>query len=97
MGTRPSTNTSSRLKGSKSDRPAEVKVGFFNHSDRDIVLEVNGETLQAAERAVRDSAVDSAFSWAEKGRRPPTWQCRRTRMGWRSSFELNDDRRMTHQ
>jgi hypothetical protein len=55
--------------GSKSERPAEVKIGFFNHSDRDIVLEVNGETLKLPSEQYVTLRLKRTFTWGEKGQK----------------------------
>jgi hypothetical protein len=55
--------------GNKAERPAEVKVGFFNHSDREIVLEVNGETLRLPSEQYVTLRLQRTFSWAEKGQK----------------------------
>jgi len=55
--------------GSRSERPSDVKIGFFNHSDRDIVLEVNGETLKLPSEQYVTLRLKRTFSWAEKGQK----------------------------
>src|SRR5262249_24630670 len=55
--------------GNKVERPAEVKVGFFNHSDREIVLEVNGETLKLPSEQYDTLRLKRTFNWAEKGQK----------------------------
>jgi hypothetical protein len=55
--------------GNKAERPSEVKVGFFNHSDRDLVLEVNGETLKLPSEQYVTLRLKRTFSWAEKGQK----------------------------
>jgi hypothetical protein len=55
--------------GSKSERPAEVKIGFFNHSDRDIVLEVNGETLKLPSEQYVTLRLKRTFTWSERGQK----------------------------
>ncbi|HJZ90268.1 MAG TPA: hypothetical protein VKE40_05305 [Gemmataceae bacterium] len=52
----------------RSEPPAEVKVGFFNHSDRDLVLEVNGEPLKLPSEQYVTKRLPRTFKWAEKGK-----------------------------
>ncbi len=54
----------------RSERPAEVKIGFFNHSDRDLILEVNGETLKLPHEQYVTLRLKRTFTWAEKGQKP---------------------------
>jgi hypothetical protein len=56
--------------GNKAERPAEVKVGFFNHSEREIVLEVNGETLKLPSEQYVTLRLKRTFTWGEKGQKP---------------------------
>jgi hypothetical protein len=53
----------------KVERPAEVKVGFFNHSDRDLELEVNGEPLKLPSEQYVTLRLKRTFTWAEKGKK----------------------------
>ena len=46
---------------------AEVKVGFFNHSDREIVLDVNGEPLKLPKEQYVTLRLPRTFTWAEPG------------------------------
>jgi hypothetical protein len=46
---------------------AEVKVGFFNHSDREIVLDVNGEPLKLPKEHYVTLRLPRTFTWAETG------------------------------
>jgi hypothetical protein len=46
---------------------AEVKVGFFNHSDREIVLDVNGEPLKLPKEQYVTIRLPRTFTWAETG------------------------------
>jgi hypothetical protein len=55
--------------GNKAERPAEVKVGFFNHSEREIVLEVNGETLKLPSEQYVTLRLKRTFTWGEKGQK----------------------------
>jgi hypothetical protein len=55
--------------GAKPERPAEVKIGFFNHTDRDIVLEVNGETVNLPTEQYVTLRLKRTFSWGEKGQK----------------------------
>lgn len=54
---------------SKSERPAEVKVGFFNHSERDLVLEVNGDTVKLPSEQYVTLRLKRTFTWAKKGQK----------------------------
>jgi len=47
----------------------EVKVGFFNHSDRDITLEVNGEQVKLPSEQYVTLRLKRTFKWAEKGKK----------------------------
>jgi hypothetical protein len=51
----------------KGEPRAEVKVGFFNHSDRDITLVVNGESVRLPTEQYVTLRLPRTFSWAEKG------------------------------
>jgi hypothetical protein len=51
----------------KGEPRAEVKVGFFNHSDRDIALTVNGESVKLPSEEYVTLRLPRTFSWAEKG------------------------------
>jgi hypothetical protein len=55
--------------GNNAERPAVVKVGFFNHSDREILLEVNGETLKLPSEQYVTLRLKRTFTWAEKGQK----------------------------
>jgi hypothetical protein len=46
---------------------AEVKVGFFNHSEREIVLDVNGEPLKLPSEQYVTLRLPRTFTWAETG------------------------------
>jgi hypothetical protein len=48
---------------------AEVRVGFFNHSDKQIILEVNGEEVKLPSEQYVTVRVSRTFSWAEKGQK----------------------------
>ena len=52
--------------GKGEPRP-EVKVGFFNHSDREIVLVVNGESVRLPSEQYVTLRLPRTFQWAEKG------------------------------
>jgi hypothetical protein len=54
--------------GKRAEPPAEVKVGFFNHSDRELVLEVNGESLKLPSEQYVTRRLPRTFKWAEKGK-----------------------------
>jgi hypothetical protein len=51
----------------RAEPRAEVKVGFFNHSDRAIVLQVNGEAVRLPSEEYVTLRLPRKFSWAEKG------------------------------
>jgi len=54
----------------KSSKPGpQVRVGFFNHSEREIVLEVNGEQLKIPSSQFVTLRLPRTFAWAEKGRK----------------------------
>ncbi|MSR53412.1 MAG: hypothetical protein EXS09_08985 [Gemmataceae bacterium] len=54
----------------KSSNPGpQVRVGFFNHSEREIVLEVNGEQLKIPSSQFVTLRLPRTFAWAEKGRK----------------------------
>lgn len=46
---------------------AQVKVGFFNHSDRDLVLDVNGDPLRLPREQYVTVRLPRTFQWSEKG------------------------------
>jgi hypothetical protein len=46
-----------------------VKVGFFNHSDREITLEVNGEQLKLPSEQYVTLRLKRTFTWGEKGKK----------------------------
>jgi hypothetical protein len=46
---------------------AEVKVGFFNHSDREIALTVNGEAVRLPAEQYVTLRLPRTFTWSEKG------------------------------
>jgi hypothetical protein len=47
----------------------EVKVGFFNHSDRELQLEVNGEAVRLPKEQYVSLRLPRTFKWAEKGQK----------------------------
>lgn len=51
----------------RGEPPAEVKVGFFNHSDRDLALDVNGEPVRLPKEQYVTLRLPRTFKWAEKG------------------------------
>lgn len=55
--------------GNRAERPAEVRVGFFNHSEREIVLEVNGEIVKLPSEQYVTLRLKRTFTWAEKGQK----------------------------
>jgi hypothetical protein len=48
---------------------AEVKVGFFNHADREIVLDVNGDPVKLPKEQYVTLRLPRTFTWAESGAR----------------------------
>ena len=53
----------------KAEPRAEVKVGFFNHTDRDITLVVNGESVKLPSTEYVTLRLPRTFTWAERGAR----------------------------
>lgn len=53
----------------RGEPAAEVRVGFFNHSDREIVLEVNGEAVKLPSEQYVTLRLGRTFTWAERGRK----------------------------
>jgi len=54
----------------RSAKPGpQVRVGFFNHSERQIVLEVNGEQLKIPSGQYVTLRLPRTFAWAEKDRK----------------------------
>lgn len=53
----------------RAEAPAEVRVGFFNHSDREINLEVNGEAVKLPSAQYVTLRLPRTFSWSEKGQK----------------------------
>jgi hypothetical protein len=53
----------------KGEPRAEVKVGFFNHTDRDITLVVNGESVRLPRAEYVTLRLPRTFTWAERGAR----------------------------
>jgi hypothetical protein len=49
---------------------AQVKVGFFNHSDRDLVLDVNGDPVRLPKEQYVTIRLPRSFQWSEKGGKP---------------------------
>lgn len=54
---------------SRAERPAIVKVGFFNHSERDIDLVVDGEAVSLPKEQYVTLRLKRTFVWAEKGKK----------------------------
>lgn len=52
---------------SRGEPQAQVKVGFFNHTDREIVLDVNNEPLRLPKGQYVTVRLPRTFAWAEKG------------------------------
>jgi hypothetical protein len=48
---------------------AQVKVGFFNHTDREIALVVNGESVRVASEDYVTLRLPRSFQWAERGQK----------------------------
>lgn len=55
--------------GKRAEPAAEVKVGFFNHSERAIVLDVNGEVVKLPSGEYVTLRLPRTFKWAEKGQK----------------------------
>jgi hypothetical protein len=55
--------------GGRGEPKPEVKVGFFNHSDREVVLDVNGETVRLPSEQYVTLRLPRSFKWGEKGRK----------------------------
>jgi hypothetical protein len=53
----------------RGEAKPEVKVGFFNHSDREIQLEVNGEAVRLPKEQYVTLRLPRTFKWAEKGQK----------------------------
>jgi hypothetical protein len=53
----------------RAEPRAEVKVGFFNHSDRSIELTVNGESVQLPSEQYVTLRLTRTFTWSEKGQK----------------------------
>ncbi|HEX3150126.1 MAG TPA: hypothetical protein VHR66_18760 [Gemmataceae bacterium] len=51
----------------KGEQGPEIKVGFFNHSDREITLNVNGESVKLPREQYVTLRMPRTFTWAEKG------------------------------
>ncbi|MCE9530814.1 MAG: hypothetical protein K8T89_06790 [Planctomycetes bacterium] len=50
---------------------AEVGVGFFNHSERDVVIDLNGRTIKLGSRHYLSLKLPREFTWREKD--GPSW------------------------
>ena len=62
------TTTSSVIPADGRGEPqAQVKVGFFNHTEREIVLDVNSEPLRLPKGQYVTVRLPRTFAWAEKG------------------------------
>jgi len=53
----------------RAEPRAEIKVGFFNHSDRAIELQVNGEPMQLPSEQYVTLRLTRTFTWAVKGQK----------------------------
>lgn len=51
----------------RAEAPAEVKVGIFNHSDRELDLEINGEAVKLPADQYVTLKMPRTFTWAVKG------------------------------
>lgn len=51
----------------RAEVPTEVKVGFFNHSGRDMELTVNGEAVKLPKDQYITMKLPRNFNWSEKG------------------------------
>ena len=51
----------------KGEPAAQVKVGFFNHTDRQLVLDVNGQSLRLPKGEYVTMRLPRTFTWAETG------------------------------
>ncbi|WP_020468938.1 hypothetical protein [Zavarzinella formosa] len=51
----------------RAEAPAEVKVGIFNHSDREMELEINGESVKLPADQYVTLRMPRTFTWAVKG------------------------------
>lgn len=51
----------------KGEPPAQVKVGFFNHTDRQLVLDVNGQPVRLPKGEYVTVRLPRTFTWAERG------------------------------
>lgn len=48
---------------------AQIKVGFFNHSEREIMLDVNGEAVRLPSEQYVTLRLPRTFAWSEKGQK----------------------------
>jgi hypothetical protein len=55
--------------GNRAEPKAEVKVGFFNHSDREITLDVNGESVRLPSEQYVTLRLPRTFQWSERGQK----------------------------
>ena len=53
----------------KAEPPAEVKVGFFNHSARELVLTVHGDEVKLPGGQFVTLRLPRSFEWGEKGKK----------------------------
>lgn len=51
----------------KGEPAAQVKVGFFNHTDRQLVLDVNGQPVRLPKGEYVTMRLPRTFTWAEPG------------------------------
>ena len=54
----------------RSETPGEVKVGIFNHSEREMELVINGETVKLPADQYVTLRMPRTFTWAVKGKEP---------------------------
>lgn len=52
----------------RSEPPTEVKIGIFNHSDRDMDLVINGEAVRLPAAQYVTLRMPRTFTWAIKGK-----------------------------
>ncbi|HVK11943.1 MAG TPA: hypothetical protein VM597_24430, partial [Gemmataceae bacterium] len=56
----------------KGDPAREVKVGFFNHSARELVLTVHGDEVKLPGGQFVTLRLPRSFEWGEKGKKAAT-------------------------
>lgn len=53
----------------KGEVASEIKLGIFNHSDRDVDLEINGETLKLPADQYVTLRLPRTFTWTIRGQK----------------------------